>query len=252
MSLVADLQILWQLALVPVRGSSHAERMESFYCGQAASYDDFRDRLLHGRAELMEAVPLDEGSVWLDLGGGTGTNLELTRDRVRCCRQVYLVDLAPSLLHIARRRAEARRWTNVSVVQADATQFAPPEPVDLVTFSYSLTMIPDWYAAIDRAWQMLRPGGTIGVVDFYVSRKYSGAGTVQHNWFTRNLLPLWFGSDNVMLSPDHIAYLRHRFETVDLRERRGRIPYLPLVSAPYYLFIGRKPGAASDSIPTMS
>ena len=49
----------------------------------------------------------------------------------------------------------------------------PPEaPVDVVTFSYSLTMIPDWFAAIENALRMLRPGGQIGVVDFYVSRKY--------------------------------------------------------------------------------
>ena len=33
-------------------------------------------------------------------------------------------------------------------------------------------MIPDWFAAVDHAWRLLRPGGTIGVVDFYVGRKH--------------------------------------------------------------------------------
>ena len=32
---------------------------------------------------------------------------------------------------------------------ADATKYRPDEPVNVVTFSYSLTMIPDWFAAID-------------------------------------------------------------------------------------------------------
>ena len=51
---------------------------------------------------------------------------------------------------------------------ADATRFRPPEgAADVVTFSYSLTMIPDWFAALENAAAMLKPGGTIGVVDFY-------------------------------------------------------------------------------------
>ncbi len=53
--------------------------------------------------------------------------------------------------------------------------------------------------------------------------------------------PLWFGSDNVFLNPDHLPYLLSRFETVSLSQRRGKLPYLPLVRAPHYLFVGRKP-----------
>jgi S-adenosylmethionine-diacylgycerolhomoserine-N-methlytransferase len=245
MSLVADLRILWQLALAPIAGETHAERMESFYRAQSSGYDDFRRRLLHGRAELIESLPLADGSVWVDLGGGTGANLELAGDRLSACRQVYLVDLAPSLLSVASRRSAEHAWNNVRIVHGDATTFIPPEPADLVTFSYSLTMIPDWFAAIDRAWQLLRPGGRIGVVDFYVSRKHAGTSHAQHGWMTRNLLPLWFGSDNVFLTPDHVRYLQHRFEAVALQECRGSIPYLPFLSAPYYRLVGRKPSAGS-------
>ena len=43
---------------------------------------------------------------------------------------------------------------------ADATTFQPDAgKADVVTFSYSLTMIPDWFAAIDNALAMLRPAG---------------------------------------------------------------------------------------------
>jgi S-adenosylmethionine-diacylgycerolhomoserine-N-methlytransferase len=51
---------------------------------------------------------------------------------------------------------------------------------------------------------------------------------------------LWFGSDNVFLSADHLAYLARRFQPIALAERRTRLPYLPFVRAPYYVFIGRK------------
>ena len=49
------------------------------------------------------------------------------------------------------------------------TTFEPEGPADVVTFSYSLTMIPDWVRALEQAWALLKPGGTIGIVDFYVA-----------------------------------------------------------------------------------
>jgi S-adenosylmethionine-diacylgycerolhomoserine-N-methlytransferase len=114
--------------------------------------------------------------------------------------------------------------------------------VDVVTFSYALTMIPDWFAALENAWGMLRPGGHIGVVDYYVSRKYPAEGMARHRFGTRAFWPLWFGVDNVFPSPDHLHWLRNRYDTIRQVEDRARLPYLPLARAPYYLFIGRKPG----------
>ena len=85
--------------------------------------------------------------------------------------------MSHSLLEIAKQRIAAKGWTNVETVEADATTFQPPAgPVDVVTFSYSLTMIPDWFAALENAVAIFKPGGTIGVVDFYVSRKYASDG----------------------------------------------------------------------------
>ncbi|MFN7767743.1 MAG: class I SAM-dependent methyltransferase [Planctomycetaceae bacterium] len=153
-----DLRVLWHLALAPVRGETHAERLASFYAGQAEDYDDFRRRLLHGREALFHSLQVPPGSRWLDMGGGTGANLEQAPWR-ESCAEVTVVDLCEPLLEQCRRRVTNQGWRNVRVVGGDATEYTPSTPVDLVTFSYSLTMIPDWFAAIDRAWQNLRPGG---------------------------------------------------------------------------------------------
>ncbi|MGB5833439.1 MAG: hypothetical protein WBG92_15785 [Thiohalocapsa sp.] len=50
------------------------------------------------------------------------------------------------------------------VIEADACTYRPARPVDLVYFSYALTMIPDWPAAIDNALAMINTGGLLGVV----------------------------------------------------------------------------------------
>jgi S-adenosylmethionine-diacylgycerolhomoserine-N-methlytransferase len=85
---------------------------------------------------------------------------------------------------------------------------------------------------------MLRPGGVIGVVDFYVSRKFPAPGRARHSWSTRQLWRWWFEFDNVYLSPDHLPFLASVFEPAHISEHRGRVPYLPFVRAPYYRFVG--------------
>ncbi len=242
MPFFSDMKILYHMLLKPVRGGSHAERMESFYGGQAQAYDDFRRRLLRGREELWAALPRPAGGIWVDMGGGTGANLENFGDTIRDLNKVYLVDLAPSLLKVARDRFSKRGWDNVEAVEADATTWTPTEgAVDVVTFSYSLTMIPDWFAAIENARRILKPGGLIGVVDFYVGRKYPPEGLKRQRWLARSLWPPWFATDNVFPSPDHLPFLLNRFEPVQISENRNRMPYVPLLKTPWYWFVGRKP-----------
>ncbi len=241
MGLLTDLKMLYHFLLKPVRGKDHAARLESFYAGQAEGYDDYRRRLLKGRQELWNAIEIPEGGVWVDLGGGTGQNLENFGDEIGKLKKIYLVDLSPSLLEMARKRISDKGWTNVEAVEADATTFQPEGgAADVVSFSYSLTMIPDWFAAIENAKAMLKPGGQIGVVDFYVSRKYPTDGLVRHRWFTRSFWPVWFAGDNVFVSSDHVPFLHRHFEPAHFEESRAKMPYLPLLRVPYYTFVGRK------------
>jgi S-adenosylmethionine-diacylgycerolhomoserine-N-methlytransferase len=239
---LSDLKTLFHLAMKRNKGRNHVERLENFYAGQADGYDDFRRRLLHGRRELFSAIPIAGQGVWVDLGGGTGSNFEAFGEQIGKIGKGYVVDLSPSLLSVAKRRISRNGWKNVVVAQDDAAAFRPAEgAADVVTFSYSLTMIPNWFSAVENAWLMLKPGGRIGVVDFYISRKHPATPMKRHGRLTRAFWPLWFGIDNVFLSPDHLPFLSSRFETLHLVENRAKVPYLPFGRAPYYLFIGKKP-----------
>ncbi|WP_338020243.1 class I SAM-dependent methyltransferase [Rhodopirellula sp. P2] len=146
------------------------------------------------------------------------------------------------MLKVAAERVEERGLNNVMLHHADATKFELPEnSVDVVTFSYSLTMIPDWFESILIARRILKPGGRIAVTDFHVSRKHAAAGSRQHGWLRRTFWSLWFAADNVSLSSDHLAMLNRQFEMERCEERLGSVPYMPLLKAPYYLFLGGKP-----------
>ncbi len=226
-----DMKVLMSLARGVPRQGSHAQKLQAFYGPQADHYDHFRSKLLSGRRELVEMMAPADGADIVELGGGTGFNLTYFAERLDCMGHVEIVDLCPALLQQARRRWS--QHSNVRVVEADATSYVTAQPVDCVYFSYALTMIPNWRAAIGNALAMLKPGGTLGVVDFYVSPA--------HSLFTRTFWPRWFAHDGVRLTPEPLDLLRTVLTDHQVSERRAAIPYIPLLRVPYYIFVGRKP-----------
>jgi S-adenosylmethionine-diacylgycerolhomoserine-N-methlytransferase len=224
----AEVRILWQMLRGASGAGDHAHRLEQFYAPQAQGYDAFRERLLHGRRELIARLPVYAGARVIELGAGTGRNLEFFGERLATFASVELVDLCPALLEVARERLQERR--NVRLVDADAGEYRPASPPDCAYFSYVLTMIPDWRRAIDNAIAMLAPGGTLGVVDFHLPDDGLGS----------RFWRAWFGHDGVWLSAEHLPYLRSRLEELLCEERSGPLPYLPGLRVPYYLFVGRK------------
>jgi S-adenosylmethionine-diacylgycerolhomoserine-N-methlytransferase len=240
-ALRGDLAILRQMLRGMPHAASHAQNLQAFYGTQAQGYDRFRERLLRGREELIQRLlrTLPAHARVVELGGGTGRNLDFFGSRLDDIAAFDLVDLCPALLD--RARARIAPHAQVRMIEGDATTFKPEAPVDCVYFSYALTMIPDWRAALDNAIAMLKPGGVLGVVDFYTSEKQPAPGLVRHGVLTRAFWRHWFAHDGVRLSPLHLAALRERLPDHELVESRARVPYLPGVRVPYYLFIGHKP-----------
>lgn len=238
--LFADSRVLWQMLRGQPRAGSAAERLQAFYAPQATRYDAFRARLLHGRSELIEQLAIPPDGVVVELGGGTGSNMERFGPRLETLRRYVVVDLCPALLEQARLRA--RLHGNVDVVEQDVTRFRPREPVDCVFFSYALTMIDDWRAALANAIAMLKPGGVLGVVDFYVSAADPRPGFIRHSSWERWFWRRWFAHDGVRLSPDPLNALSDALPESMRFERQGALPYIAGMTVPYYIFIGRKRG----------
>ena len=106
----SDWTVLKAIWFRRISGKTHSERLESFYAPQAASYDSFRDRFLWARAPLLRQLGKEMGDkrglVWVDLGGGTASNVEmmdaiLPLDRFEA---IYVVDLCHSLCEEAKKR----------------------------------------------------------------------------------------------------------------------------------------------------
>ncbi|KAI9743523.1 MAG: hypothetical protein M1818_002837 [Claussenomyces sp. TS43310] len=288
------LRFVWACFLKPHEkdgSGSQQAALESFYKAQANVYDATRHRLLCGREDMLGLVaaqlkqkPLDPGRkpqrIWVDIGGGTGFNIEAMSAFVSVpdfFSSVYLVDFSPSLCEVARKRFARLGWKNVKVVCQDARLFRLPDceanssasagtksPImgyfaedvpavggaDLITMSYSLSMIPDYYSVVDSLPNLLSPTGVVGVIDFYVQsavdlsfRNYTGGALTRHvNWFGRLFWRAWFDIDRVALEAGRRDYLEYRFGTVLSADYRN---YL-LGAIPYYVWVGcqKKPSTA--------
>ena len=125
---ISDARVLWHLLRGQPRTGDHASRLAAFYGPQAADYDRFRERLLQGRRELIDQMDIAAGSSVVELGCGTGRNVEFLGERLSTLARVELVDLCAPLLE--RARLLAAGWPNVHVVAGDATTHMPAEPAD--------------------------------------------------------------------------------------------------------------------------
>ncbi|KAK6338165.1 hypothetical protein TWF696_001635 [Orbilia brochopaga] len=263
------------------------DALESFYSAQATVYDATRARLLAGREDMLGLVAaqlkhkvksckIKRKPVWVDVGGGTGYNIEQMGrfiDVPSFFDTVYLVDLSPSLCKIAAERFERLGWSNVKILCQDARYFrldkldeqtvlssgiaplstsgpTPPNAgseaaytADLITLSYSLSMIPDFHCMIDNLSEILSPNGIVGVADFYVqnqsdfiSRNYLGGSLDRHCiWISRVFWRTWFEIDRVNLDAARRDYLEYRFGTIHNTNARCRLLGFRI---PYYIWVG--------------
>mmetsp|Transcript_24062 Transcript_24062/g.57307 ORF Transcript_24062/g.57307 Transcript_24062/m.57307 type:complete len:259 (-) Transcript_24062:236-1012(-) len=240
LTFLQDLEVLKAMWFGKIDGQEHQEVLESFYVHQAHLYDGYRHRMLHGRKPMVSNIPFSPGAVWVDMGGGTGSNVEYFRECLDSFDKIVVVDLTPSLVAVAEERVKRNGWEDrVKVLQGDATDpLLPGLPAagtaDIVTFSYALSMIPDWRSALANAARLLKPGGRICVCDFTVD--------TERQW--RVMRYFWtklFASDHVHLSEEHLKELRSKFVEEKYEIGYGTFPYVPpLLKCPYYYFIGRK------------
>jgi S-adenosylmethionine-diacylgycerolhomoserine-N-methlytransferase len=240
MHLIKDIKAIAALMKGSLSGVSPEERMENLYGVQAQHYDGFRERFLVGNEKLMAEIQPKPDQVWVDFGAGTGRNLEFQKSKLTNYKKIFLVDLSPSLLNVAKAKIEKNQWSNVELVQANMQSYQPKEKVDLVTFSYCLSMVDDWPQAILNACEMLNEGGRIAISDFYLARRFSIEGTPSTPFFKREFWRYFFMGDNVVPNVDHLLLCQGLFQEEYLEFFDAKMPFIPGTFCPHYIYVGTK------------
>lgn len=117
------------------------------------------------RRRAVAALGLKAGDTVLEIGAGTGRNFPYLVEAVGPSGTVIGVDASPGMLAEARRLIERRGWSNVELLEQDATQLQIDRDVDGVLFSFSYSALPEPRPALARAWERLRPASRVAVMD---------------------------------------------------------------------------------------
>ncbi len=157
------------------------------YGGLSVFYDLFDLLfLLGGRGNPRSGLPgLLDGSPLRILEVCTGTAASAVKLAARCRQcQVTGIDLSPSMLAVARRKAARRKLTNLELMtmSADALQFEK-DSFDMVMISFALHEFEaDLREKIFREIaRVLKPGGKFCAIDF----------ARQANFSNRLFIKLW-------------------------------------------------------------
>jgi ubiquinone/menaquinone biosynthesis C-methylase UbiE len=141
------------------------ERAIATYNAAADSYDDaansFWDRF--GR-KTIERLDLKRGAEVLDVCCGSGASAIPAAQAVGPEGSVLGIDLAESLLEIARTKAKVLGLENVEYRGGDMLDLGLPESrFDAVVCVFGIFFVPDMTAAVRELWKVVRPGGKLAI-----------------------------------------------------------------------------------------
>ncbi len=139
---------------------------QQFYNRWAVLYDQIATApgVSSWRERATETLLLSPGDTVVEMGCGTGANFPFLREAVGPDGRVVGVDLVPGMLEQARRRIDREGWSNVHVCRGDATQ-PPVGEVDALLSTFLIGMLDDPAAAVRDWLGMVRPGGSVTIMN---------------------------------------------------------------------------------------
>lgn len=183
----------------------------NYFDQMAGEFDAERKRvdLAHDVGDAMiQALSLSPENRVMDYGAGTGL---LTLKLQHCVKTIIAVDTSPKMLDILKEKSERARIGNIETLLWDVeTGEDLAGSFDVITGSMVLHHIHNTQNALNRFFQMLRPGGSIAMADL---DKEDGdfhppEVSVPHHGFDRNALRDDLrdaGFQNIRFSTPHIV-----------------------------------------------
>jgi demethylmenaquinone methyltransferase/2-methoxy-6-polyprenyl-1,4-benzoquinol methylase len=118
------------------------------------------------RKKAILALELKRGDTVVEIGCGTGLNFSRLIDCVGPEGKLIGVDLTPEMLRKAANRVRRNSWSNVDLVQHDATTYLFPDGVDGILSTFALTLIPEYDQVVRNGVAALGPRRRFVILDF--------------------------------------------------------------------------------------
>jgi ubiquinone/menaquinone biosynthesis C-methylase UbiE len=118
----------------------------------------------------VDRIQLQSGANVLDVCCGSGASAIPAAIKVGSNGSVLGVDLADSLLTLARHKSQQQGLANIEFRCGDFTNLSlPSESLDAIVCVFGIFFVPDMEAAVAELWRMLRPGGKLAITSWGTS-----------------------------------------------------------------------------------
>jgi SAM-dependent methyltransferase len=150
----------------PLAGRAWVNQVRRDWTTRADAWEHSEAQILHSLSavdpHLFRALELAPGQRVLDFGCGSGEP-SLALAPLVAPGRVVGVDLSPTMLKVARKRARLRDAHNVRFLRGDITRLRLPGRFDRIVSRYGLMFVDDIPLALDRLRRSLVRGGRIAV-----------------------------------------------------------------------------------------
>lgn len=148
-------------------GHQHGDKHRPF--GSVKKYIAHLDRKDRGSWQKPDAViqklALKPQAVVADVGAGSGYfALRIAKQLPK--GRVIAIDVEPKMLSHIQQRAKALKLTNVTTVQATASDPKVGNQADLVLVADVLHHVPDQPAWLGRLFKAMKPGARLAIIEF--------------------------------------------------------------------------------------
>ncbi len=118
------------------------------------------------RNKAVEKLNLKNGDKVLEVACGSGRNFPYLVKAVGKEGKIIGFDYSQDMLNAAKQLCERNGWDNIKLIQGDAAQLKITENnFDGVISVLGISAIPSWEGALNRCYDVLRPGRQLVVCD---------------------------------------------------------------------------------------
>ena len=153
----------------------------TYYNSFSKIYDVFSPKWYYHKARkyAIEQLKLNKNDTILNLPIGTGQNLEYFQKYLENSGQIIGVDLSPGMLEKAKLKVKKYNYENTQLLIGDAREVNSEwlnhnveinGEIDTILCDLGLSGFPDWQDIIDNMINILKPGGIIVIMDWYLPK----------------------------------------------------------------------------------
>lgn len=176
----------------------------------------------NGLREMRRELLSEASGRTVDLGAGTGVNLDLYPEAVS---ELVMVEPDPHMIKQLRAKAAGRGGVEILEASAQALPF-PDDSFDTAVFTLVLCTVPDPELALSEAARVLKPGGKLLFIEHVRADEAGLAG-----WQDRLEKPWRFLADGCHCNRDTVAMIEASPLKLE-RVESGELPKAPPIVRP--------------------